>query len=328
MAHMVESMAYSGEVPWHGLGKEVGPDLTPSQIAAEAGIDWEVYKAPLTAAGLRGPVAVEKSFALTRASDDKVLSIVGPDYVPVQNLDAVDFFKKFTEAGAMKMDTAGSLRGGELIWALASVQYDFALAADPDDVVKGYILLSNPHRQGVSMRIMQTPIRVVCNNTYTQALGLQTERLFRFTHDRAFDHAMKAEAERALGLARDQMEVFEEQANLLASRRADKSDLLEYIYEVMDPASLEKSTKIEKASRRARMVFDALDAQPGSELDSSKGTWWGAFNAVTYVIDHKLGRTRDGRLNNAWFGAAANTKRHALDAAVSRATKSPTALAA
>ena len=32
MAHAVETMAYAGEVPWHGLGKQVLPDLTPEQM--------------------------------------------------------------------------------------------------------------------------------------------------------------------------------------------------------------------------------------------------------------------------------------------------------
>ena len=46
MAHAVETMAYAGEVPWHGLGKQVLPDLTPEQMLYEAGLDWSVEKIP------------------------------------------------------------------------------------------------------------------------------------------------------------------------------------------------------------------------------------------------------------------------------------------
>ena len=48
MAHNVEiidgkaQMAYSGEVPWHGLGTEVPADLTPEQMLEAAGLNWEV----------------------------------------------------------------------------------------------------------------------------------------------------------------------------------------------------------------------------------------------------------------------------------------------
>jgi hypothetical protein len=30
--------------PWHGLGVEVSNDLTPGQMMAKAGLDWEVKK--------------------------------------------------------------------------------------------------------------------------------------------------------------------------------------------------------------------------------------------------------------------------------------------
>ena len=42
MAHMVETMAYAGEVPWHGLGTKDPADLTPEQFMVKAGLDWTV----------------------------------------------------------------------------------------------------------------------------------------------------------------------------------------------------------------------------------------------------------------------------------------------
>ena len=44
MAHQVETMAYAGEVPWHGLGVKVIDDLTPEQMMQKAGVDWSVEK--------------------------------------------------------------------------------------------------------------------------------------------------------------------------------------------------------------------------------------------------------------------------------------------
>ena len=44
MAHEVETMAYAGELPWHGLGTKVSNDLTPFQMQQKAGLDWVVYK--------------------------------------------------------------------------------------------------------------------------------------------------------------------------------------------------------------------------------------------------------------------------------------------
>ena len=47
MAHMVETMAYAGEVPWHGLGVQVNPNLSPKEMMKEANVDWTVEKRPL-----------------------------------------------------------------------------------------------------------------------------------------------------------------------------------------------------------------------------------------------------------------------------------------
>ena len=41
MAHMVETMAYAGELPWHGLGVKVIDDLTPEQLAEISSDDEE-----------------------------------------------------------------------------------------------------------------------------------------------------------------------------------------------------------------------------------------------------------------------------------------------
>ena len=37
MAAAVESMAYAGEVPWHGLGVQVDSNLTPKEMLVEVG---------------------------------------------------------------------------------------------------------------------------------------------------------------------------------------------------------------------------------------------------------------------------------------------------
>ena len=65
------------------------------------------------------------------------------------------------------------------------------------------------------------------------------------------------------------------------------------------------------------LVVEALERQPGADLKSSKGTWWGALNAVTYVEDHLRESNDEGNnLHSAWFGAGANRKARALDLAV------------
>jgi len=74
---------------------------------------------------------------------------------------------------------------------------------------------------------------------------------------------------------------------------------------------------IDNFNKFPKLVVDALEQSPGSQLKSARGTWWGALNAVTYVEDHLRESQSEGNaLHSAWFGAAANRKSKALDLAV------------
>ena len=64
-------------------------------------------------------------------------------------------------------------------------------------------------------------------------------------------------------------------------------------------------------------LCEAVETSPGANLSSARGTWWGAVNAVTYVVDHQKKSLAEGNaLHSAWFGSGANTKRKALTKAV------------
>ena len=90
MAHMIEEingvaqMAYAGDVPWHGLGKQVPGDLTPEQMLEAANLNWSVTKIPAFAEVGGQQVAVGRS-ALVRDRDNAILDVVSDDWNPIQN---------------------------------------------------------------------------------------------------------------------------------------------------------------------------------------------------------------------------------------------------
>ena len=148
MAHEIETMAWTGEEPWHGLGVQVPADLTPLEMQEAAKLNWTVSKRPsytLDAPQWHedvGIIQAENTFHIVRDNDNQVLSHCGRDYIPIQNEDIFKFFKRFTEAGHMTMETAGSLKDGREIWGLAKIAEDFELAGD--DLIKGYLLINQP----------------------------------------------------------------------------------------------------------------------------------------------------------------------------------------
>lgn len=329
MAHNIETMAWTGEKPWHGLGIEVSDDLSPAEMMQAAELDWTVSKRPAYTLNECewynevGVMPVDGHHFIVRDSDNHVLSHCGDEYMPIQNEEVFDFFKKFTDAGHMKMETAGSLKNGSEIWGLAKISSDFQLAGG--DEVKGYLLINQPHVAGKAMVIKFTPIRVVCNNTLTLALA-DGGAAFRMPHIRSFDTEVQQAAAEALGLSESRREEFREQAEFLSSRQFNQESVMNYIAELYQPSLLIEKAKArsdeefvlqEKFTRTAEMVMGAIDQSPGATLKSAKGTWWGALNGVTFVEDHKRqGQAEGNALHSAWFGAGANRKAKALSKAI------------
>lgn len=318
MAHELEivngeaNMAYVGEVPWHGLGKRVPADVSPEQMLKAANLDWAVEKRPLFYNTKTGPI-LTKTNALVRSTDEKVLTIISDNWNPVQNLEAFEFFNDFVMAGDMEMHTAGSLRDGKMVWAMAQIKDSFELFGG--DKVEGYLLFSNPHEFGRSIDIRFTPVRVVCNNTLTMALDGKAKHAVKVSHRIKFDGD---DVKETLGIAKDQLQRYKEQALFLGQRKYKKENIVEYFNRVFPSLSKDEFKKqdLSKApiSRQAEEAMVLLHTQPGARF--AEGSWWQAFNTVTYMADHKLGRSQDSRLSSSWYGLNRAKKEKALDLAI------------
>lgn len=316
MAHMVETMAYAGELPWHGLGTEVSNDLTPAQMMQKAGVDWKVQEVE-SFIEFNGERKKTGQKSLVRSTDGRILTNVGEGWNPVQNEAAFEFFSEFVLAGDMEMHTAGSLRDGEYVWALAKVKESFDVFGE--DKVDSYLLFSNPHKYGKSIDVRFTPIRVVCNNTLTLSLNQDSKNGVRLSHRTQFNPEMVKET---LGLAHEKFAKYKEMAEFLGSRKVTAESLIQYYNTVFPNTSRTEMVKevkqYEDLSRNAKLCYDALEVQPGA--DFAAGTWWQAFNSVTFITDHVQGRNADNRLHSQWFGQNQARKVIAAESAVEFAT--------
>ena len=317
MAHELEfvngeaQMAYAGDLPWHGLGTKVSNDLSPQQMMQKAGVDWRVQEVEsfVEFNGDRLPTG-QKS--LIRESDGKILTNVGKDWHPCQNETAFEFFNEYVLAGDMEMHTAGSLKGGQYVWALAKVKESFDLFGG--DQVDSYMLFSNPHIYGKSIDVRFTPIRVVCNNTLTFALDSQSQRAVKVGHRAEFNPDMVKDQ---LGIAHEKFAKYKEMAEFLGSKRVKVEDLLNYyntVFPLTSGQDKQEQVTPETLSRQAKNALEVLETQPGAEY--AEGSWWQAFNSVTYVTDHVQGRNADNRLHSQWYGQNQLRKVKAAEKAV------------
>jgi phage/plasmid-like protein (TIGR03299 family) len=316
MAHEIEviagkaQMAYSGDVPWHSLGTRVPDDLTPEQMLDAAGLNWNVNLIPAYAKVAGKNVSVGRS-ALVRSTDNKILDVVSDDWKPMQNSDAFDFFTDFIAAGDMSMHTAGSLKGGQIVWALAKVNDGFELFGG--DNVESYLLFTNPHTYGKSIDVRFTPIRVVCNNTLTLSLNTQSDNMVKVSHRREF---IADQVKETLGIAKEKLETYKEMAAFLGSKRYTNENIVEY-YKRVFPLLTSNENKSNELSRNAKLALEVVNSQPGANY--AEGTWWSAANGVTYMTNHLIGRSADTRLTSTWYGANKSLNHKAFELAVEMA---------
>lgn len=305
MAHNIETMAYTNEKPWHGLGTEVDKKQTIPQMMKAAGIDWIVNKSPIYTLQGQKPVAIPDRYALQRSTDNRVLDVCGKAYVPHQNADLFKFFKEYVEAGSAYLETAGSLRNGEMVWGLANLNSSFKVGKT--DEVKGYLLVLAPHIVGKSSIAKLTSIRVVCNNTLDIALKDDTQPTFKLPHRTEMTDDVITLAKEQMGIARESVQAFKEVASDLSKMKLTLPELHFAVSSVFD----DEPTKLaDKLSRTSTLILDINKHAPGQEL-AGPNTGWGILNAVTYWADHVASRTQDKRLQNAWLGKT-NKKKKAM----------------
>lgn len=313
MPAAVESMAYVGRVPWHGLGTEIKRGVSAQKMLRVAGLDWEVATARAkwqytNDDGIRQYPTSKKIHILYRRDTGADLSMVGPRYQPFQNEEVLAFFQEYVEHGGAFIETAGSLNGGEYIWALADLGagYDVGTKKQPD-LVQGKVLLMNPHLYGKAAILKMTEVRVVCFNTLTAALKDGQEGV-RLWHNASFDEARQQEAKRRLGIAREQLEAAEQEAQQLVKCELGSRVAVRIAASVM--GGTPKTPRYELQNRRTRRVIDLFRGEGmGADLPSAQGTAWGLLNAVSQYLDHEYGRSINNRLANSWIGGGERIKR-------------------
>ena len=317
MVAAVETMAYAGEVPWHGLGNKVEEDITLEEFQKEAGLDWTVSKRPVlfqapdhqrTEFGGTPLATFKDRFVLSRDTDNHPYSVVSGRYKPVQPKEIFRFFEDLLAMHGMKMHTAGSLMDGGRIWCLAQTgDVHKVLGVDRVD---SYLLLSTSYDLTLSTLAQFTSVRVVCNNTLQQALADATGRV-SIPHMKEFD---SESIKNQLGIGREQWETFTKALDVLAKVKLDVATASKVVDTVFalpeDPvARMQDSDRVHAAN-----VIDLFTKQSYIGADLSGQTAWGLVNSVTEYFDwHKRARGQGSRLNNAWFGDGARAKQTTMN---------------
>ena len=331
MAHLIETMAYAGQTPWHGLGEHL-PEQQPLEVWAEAaGMNWQIQESPVHYA-IDNPLNVsmfgtfDEQKVLYRSDTNTALSVVSNRYQVVQPMEVLEFYRDLTEQAGFELETAGVLKGGRKFWALAKTGHSTALKGN--DVVNGYLLLATSCDGSLATVAMPTTVRVVCNNTLSIAVN-NSENAVKVSHRSVFDaDAVK----KRLGVAVSHWDQFMYEMKVLSERKVSTKEANAYFETLLTQTTpqssettpsglrlLKPSTTPIIPNERAYKKLQAMYGGQGrgAELTAAKNTAWGLLCAVTEFVDHeRQARSTENRLDSAWFGNGAQMKQQALEKAL------------
>jgi len=257
---------------------------------------------------------IDGKAAIVRSDTMEPFGIMSNRYQPVQNVEAFRFFDSVIAQGEAVYHTAGSLYGGKKIWILAKLPEDIEVI--PGDVIQPYILLSNSHDGSSALRMINTPIRVVCANTLSVALNKSRGFYARHTTNVM---AKVSAAREVLGLAHAYYEMFARSVDQLVNTRMSEIDTEKYLQNVYRfEADLPYKDQGHMKIKAYESTLDLLN-HPTNLVGGIQGTAWATLNAVTYYVDHEkavrgsLDRRDDRQLDRTWFGSGAELRQRAYD---------------
>jgi len=331
MAHMIDqstgqtAMAYIGATPWHGLGQALTPGASIETWTQQAGLGYTVLESPVL---YRSPAATELQSwpnrkVLHRSDTGAPLAVVSDGYRVVQPGEVMDFFRELVEIGGFQLETAGALSDGKRVWALASV--GDAAPVVSRDIVKPYFLLATSYDGTMATVAKFTAVRVVCNNTITAAVGgyangapikgeAETslgylKSAVRVLHSENF----KADAVRLqLGIAANAWEKFLINSRQLAGQGMSAAEADDFLVALLKP--WDRAARDIKESRAFGRILQLFNGGAiGADIPGVAGTRWAMLNAVTELVDHERGRSKNTRVESAWFGSGAALKSRAVE---------------
>lgn len=280
---------------WHGLGNVLEAAPASPEASVEAGdMAWLVDKEPLFVRrfdedGSVRFVEIESHCANTRSdrrndgdSEYGVLGVVGAERQNVQQIELFRFFQPWIDAGLIEMSAAVSLRGGKRIALTAEIK-DATIEVVPGDVIKRYVTMAHAHDTSLALRLGFTDTRVVCSNTLQ--VMLQTSDLLKHRH--TSNCMVNLEAARDLfDVQRAQMRVQADIFQALARHTLSDDGAIAYFREVFHEGAGTDSKLVVRGTDRLVELFEA-----GRGAHFSRGTLWGAFNAITEFATHERGRS-------------------------------------
>lgn len=302
------------KVAWHGLGTIVKEYPNSSEALKFAGLDFTVEKRPIyTLSKEDTSINIKSHFSTVRTDTEQVLGVVGKDYHVVQNVDAFSFFDSIVGGDGIMYETAGALGDGERIFITAKLPGYISVGKDDD--IERYLFLTTSHDGFGSITAAFTPIRIVCQNTLHAALN-NCNNAVKIRHTANAKERLE-QAHKVMGISNNLSTQLEEVFNRWSKISINDNAVKKLIQLAMVPSKevLENvlAGREDSTSAIFRKIcdnaFEYSQVNPSQLMNSTKGTLFGAYNAVTgYFQNVRTYKSDEIKMKSLFYGGIAQTR--------------------
>lgn len=286
MSANIDSMMYVKEIPWHGLGHryEVAP-TTPREIIEGAELGWEVDHAKMFT---ELHPQVLNYHAIYRKDTNSVLGAINRMENRIAHVQNTEMFNAFENIIGKDVitDTAASLDGGCTVFGCFKISDSYKVL---DDEIDHYFVVVNDHLKcDGRVTILNTPIRVVCQNTLSAALSSNCAKIrIPLSADPLINEDLSRKIIASAGKA---LTNLNERAEVLVRQKVSReyiNKMLDEIFPYIEVKEGETSTH-DKANERIDMMRDTFvsDCLGADNLSNYAGTKYQVLNAVLDFSQH------------------------------------------
>ncbi len=260
---------------------------------------------------------IPNGYATYRKDYGIPLGIVKERYTPVQNSEAFSFFDDAIGKNAAIWQTAGFFGMGERIFVSAKLPNTITVKGDPVD---SYLVFTNSHDGSSGVKILFTPIRIVCLNTLNAAIRT-TSNYVTFRHTKSV-HQSISTAKEILGICDVISENLKEAYTEMAKITIKDDKFQELVGQLV--LSQGELDKLKEGGYTIKSIFNRnYNAIEYADISTQKfkamtnieyyyhngigqkeieGTGWGVYNALTGYYSNMENNEGTKRLDTLLYG--------------------------
>lgn len=267
------------EKPWHSLGNLINDYVSSEEAIKLAGMDYEVKIVDnyfqddfgnWIKTDSRSTFITEGGVAIPFTGK------LGGQFEVIQNHEAFAFFDTIAKDNGVMYETAGCLGKGETIFITAKLPNSIKVR---EDIIDPYIVFTMSHNGRGSVQAFFTPIRVVCNNTLTAALGNHSNRI-SVKHTRNAKSKL-VEAAKVWKMVETNMSEQKKFLEQLSRVRVQDAAARLILTKILPDKKIMGKTALQNIAKTRDEIFSYYKEHPTQKYIECENTAYGLYNGIT-----------------------------------------------